>query len=311
MDKEKRKEFRRKVGFLLLKGCGYVHRLPLRWIYRVGTVLGVCAFFLIRQHRRTALESLAIAFPELSLRERKKIARQYFIFMIQEFLETFYFITHERALENISIEGKEYLDEVLRHNKGVVGMTAHLGNFPLMCYKLRREGYKVNVVVRPFRDIYAGRYFEDIRTKHNIRIIYSYPREKCVSSIGRALRRNEIVLILMDQNFGSGGVWVRFFDKLAATSVGPFVFARRTGARLIPFYSVRKGEGIHRIRILPELKLKYAADKDEALLLNTITMTKIIEGWVKENPLQWSWIHKRWKSRPSERVKNKKFKVQV
>jgi KDO2-lipid IV(A) lauroyltransferase len=311
MDKEKKKFLRRRLGWISLKIFSSLNAtLPLKTSYFLGKVLGKIAYLLVLRHRKIALESLSIAFPNLSEEERKKIASDFFIFMAQSSLELLYFLKNPSNLENVSIEGKENLDKALERKKGVIILTAHFGNFPLMSLKLVKEGYTVNVVARPMRDEKAGSYIHSLRTKAGVKTIFSYPRKECVQGIIKALRNNEIVIIQMDQNFGTGGVWVKFFGKLAATPVGAIVLGLRTKATILPSYIFRKGMGEHCIKVLPNEDLIITKDKDETVLLNAIKFTRIIESWIKEAPYQWGWIHRRWKSRPSELVKKMRFKIE-
>ncbi|MFH1767573.1 MAG: lysophospholipid acyltransferase family protein [Candidatus Omnitrophota bacterium] len=287
-----------------------IPKRSLKCIYRVGAVLGRAAYVFVGRHRKVALNSLSTAFPELKEKERIKIAKSFFIFISQSVLELYYFLYNPAAAENIRIEGKEFLDRALKYNKGVIAVTAHMGSFPLICYKLGRLGYKVRVVFRPIRDRMVRQYVDGLRKEAGIKAIFSYPRKQCVVDIVNALRDNEIVLILIDQNFGTGGVWVKFFNNLAATPAGPVVFALRTQAKVLPIYIIREGVGRHCIKIFPHIELETRKDKDETILLNTVKFTAIIEHWVREFPCQWAWIHRRWKSRPSEKVLNTKFRVQ-
>jgi KDO2-lipid IV(A) lauroyltransferase len=160
------------------------------------------------------------------------------------------------------------------------------------------------------RDTKAGSYLHDLRTNAGVKTIYSYPRKACVSSIVKALRDKELVIIQMDQNFGTGGVWVKFFGELAATPVGPIVFALRTGAPVVPVYIYREAKGKHCIKFFPEEELIVTEDKDKTILLNAIKFTRVIESWIRTVPVQWGWIHRRWKSRPSEKIKAMKYRIE-
>lgn len=311
MDKQQRKRIKRRFGwytvriFIFLNGF-----LPLKLSYFLGKVFGTIAYLVVLRHRRIALDSLSIAFPEMSLKEKKTIARQFFIFMSQGSFELLYYLENSHRLDNIRIEGREYLEQALEKKKGAIILTAHLGNFPLMSLKLVKAGFPVNILTRPLRDEKAGSYFQDLRIKAGIKTIFSYPRKECVSNILKALKSNEIVIIQMDQNFGTGGVWVNFFGKLAATPTGPIVLSARTGADIVPAYIHREGVGKHCVRIFPQEELIYREDKNETILVNAIKFTRIIENWVKKETYQWAWIHRRWKSRPSEEIMNIKFKVE-
>ena len=285
-------------------------RLPLSWNYFIGNILGSLAYLLISRHRKIALNSLSIAFPEMSLREKKKITRSYFVLMAQGTLELLYFVENPQQLKSIRVEGREHLETALKKKKGVLLLTAHLGNFPLMLFKLAKQGFPINIVARPMRDKYTDDYITDLRRKAGVKTLLSYPRKTCISGIISALRNNEIVVIQIDQNFGTGGVWVKFFNRLAATPIGPLILALRTKAAIVPSYMVREGRGKHYLKIFSQEELIIKENKDETLLLNAIKFTRIIEEWVRKFPSQWVWIHRRWKSRPPEQIKKSRFKIE-
>lgn len=287
--------------------CG---SLPLGVNYFLGKILGNIAYVLVRRQSKISVENLSLAFPEKSLAEKKRITRDFYVFMAQGSFELLYLLKNPQGLKNTEIEGKEYLVKALAEKKGVILVTAHLGNFPLMSLALARAGFTVNFVTRPMRNKALSDHLYNLRTNAGVKTIFSYPRRECVSGINEALRNNEIVVMQMDQNFGSGGVWVNFFGKLAATPVGPIVLAQRTKAVLVPAYICRKKPPNHCVNIFPQEELIEAPDKQQAVLLNAVKFTRIIEAWVKKETFQWGWIHRRWKSRPSDKIKAMRFKIE-
>lgn len=311
MDKEQKKKWRRDLAWFFMKVSVNVNGvLPLGFNYFLGSVLGRLAYCIVLRHRRVAMESLAVAFPEKSPGQRRQIARDFFVFMAQASFGLLYYLRHPERLSDVHVEGINHIDEALAKGKGVVLVSAHIGSFPLLSLKLASLGYPVNFVTRPMRDSRAGDYLYELRTKAGVKTIFSYPRRECVQDIIVALRRNEVVILQMDQNFGSGGVWVKFFGKLAATPVGPISLALRTQAAVVPAYIYQQSMDRHCIKIFSEERIVLFEDKDETILRNAIRLTRIIEGWIREHPCQWGWIHKRWKSRPSEQVQCLKFKVE-
>jgi KDO2-lipid IV(A) lauroyltransferase len=311
MDKEQKKFIQRRLGFFFLRLFTIINGiLPLRFSYTLGNILGTLAYCFVARHRRIALESLAIAFPHMPVAARRTIARDFFVFMAQGSFELLYVLRNTKSLDNVTIEGREHLDEALAQKRGVIIVTAHIGNFPLMSLKLVKEGYSVSFVTRPMRDEKAGDYLHNLRVASGVKTIFSYPRRECILGITRALRDNEIVILQMDQNFGTGGVWVKFFGLLAATPTGPVTLALRTRACIVPAYIYRESYGKHVVKILKQEPLIETQDKDETVLLNVVKLTNIIESWIKEHPEQWGWIHRRWKSRPSEKMENTKFKIE-
>jgi len=312
MRTEYKKVFARNAAWFFLRLFIVINgTFSLAWSYCVGKLLGTFAYLAVRRHQHIALESLGVAFPKLTLHERKKITKDFFVFMAQSGFELLYFLRHPEKLDNVRILGQESLDKALQNNKGVIMVTAHIGNFPLMSVKLAKAKYPVHFITRPMRDEKAGEYLYRLRTDAGVKTIFSYPRKECIAGILKALRQNEIVIMQIDQNFGDGGVWVKFFGALAATPVGPVTLALRTGAALVPAYIYREGKGKHCVEILPQEELLCTEDNDKTILTNTITLSRIIEGWIRKFPSQWGWIHRRWKSRPPERLYKMKYKIEA
>ncbi|MDD4955246.1 MAG: lysophospholipid acyltransferase family protein [Candidatus Omnitrophica bacterium] len=312
MSSELKKNFARRIAWFFLRTFTVINgSFSLKWSYTLGNLLGSSACSVLPPQRKIAMESLGIAFPGKTIKERKKITRGFFVFMAQSAFELLYFLRHMDKLGSVTIEGRENLDKALKAGKGVILVTAHIGNFPLMSVKLANEGYKVNFVTRPMRDEKAGDYLFNLRENAGVKSIFSYPKKECISGIVKALRNNEIVIMQMDQNFGSGGVWVKFFGKIAATPVGPITLGLRTGAKLVPAYIYREGFSLHRIKVYPEEPLIETENKDETILKNTITFSRIIQSWIEKYPEQWGWIHRRWKSQPPKHLSNLQFKVEA
>ncbi len=306
--KETKKTIQRRAGLFFIKlftlVCGLV---PLGVNIFFGKVFGVMVYWSLRRHRRASIESLSIAFPEISFVARKKLTKKFFIFMVEGGFELLYYLKNADKIKRVvKIKGKRFLDKALARGKGVILVTAHYGNFPLMSLRLAAEGYPVHFVARPMRDKYAEGHFDRLRTQAGVKTISAYPRKACVSGIINALAKNEIVIIQMDQNFGTGGVWVDFFGKLAATPTGPIVLSLRTRAALVPSYISQVQGRKHIVNIFPEEELSLLENKEKTILTNAAKFTKIIEGWIREEPYQWSWIHRRWKSRPPKMNSQKK-----
>ncbi|MDO8580095.1 MAG: lysophospholipid acyltransferase family protein, partial [Candidatus Omnitrophota bacterium] len=230
------------------------------------------------------------------------VARNCFQNVGKGLVELIYFLEHTPMIkERVSFEGKHYLDEAFRQRKGVIAVSGHFGNFPLMLLRCVQEGYQTNAIMRPARDENIEKYFVAQRTKLGLNTIYSQPRKECVDTSLKVLRNNELLLVLLDQNFGSrGGVFVDFFGQKAATATGPVIFAKRTGAPLVPMFMIRQPDDTHKIIVEPPLILEEGRDEQETILINTAKMTQLIELYIRRYPQEWGWMHRRWKSRPTE-----------
>lgn len=266
-------------------------------VTRLFIAIGFC--FAVRQ-KRIARESLNIAFGnEKDSEQIEEISRKCFENLGRGMIELIYFMSHPHMIkERIIIEGKEYLEEALGQGNGVVAVSAHFGNFPLMLLRFVQEGYKTNAIIRPTRDREIEKYFLQERSRLGLNTIYTHPRKTCVDNSIRALRNNELVFIPLDQNFGSGGgVFVNFFGQKAATATGPVVFARRTKAPILPIFIIRESEDMMKIIIEPPMTLEEKGDDKETIYVNVDKITQVIERYIRKYPHEWGWMHRRWKTK--------------
>jgi len=283
---------------------------PHKLFLLIGRAFGQAFYFLSGRHRKTARETMTRAFGAEFVKKNVKLIRDTFSDTLEMLFEMMFYASRKVNPANlIAVEGEENLREALAKGKGVIAVTAHMGCFPTMMATLAMRGHPIHVMMRPLKNEGLGRHADRIMHSYNVTPIYSYPRDKAITESLRCIKNNGIMVILMDQNYGSGGVWVDFFGELAATPTGSVVMALRTGAQIVPMYSLRDGLGKYRVVIeKPYAIVKYPTD-DETILRNVANLTKRIEGWIKANPRNWFWFHKRWKSRPSEKVLKRPFTV--
>lgn len=278
-------------------------RLP-PWFVRVSTaVLLTIAYPCIIRQRRIATESIDIAFGNTKSQvEKQAIVKQCFLNFGRGMTEMLYCLAHfDKVKEKISIQGQEHLDAALAKKNGVIAVTAHFGNFPLMMLYFALRGYKTSSIIRPARDQELSDYFERKRTAFGLKTIYAIPRRACVLQSLKELRDNGLLFIPIDQNFGSGGgVYVDFFGQKAATATGPAVFAMRTGAVILPMFIVRHSREKHKIIIEPAIAVEKGEGERAVITATMAKITALIERYIRRYPQEWAWMHRRWKSRPSK-----------
>jgi len=306
MDVKKiRTSISRFLAWLGLKVCSLIIKfMPATWIYEFAKNIGSLGYLVATKQRRIALESLRMAFgQEKSEVEIERIARDCFILIAKSGVELIFLMDRPQLLkQRVDIIGKEYLDIGLSKGKGVILVSAHFGNFPLLMARLSLAGYKVGGIMRYMRDERVEKIFLAKRQRFNIKTIYIQPRNVCVETTIRSLRNNEIVFIPLDQNFGTGGVYVDFFGKKAATATGPVILAQRTQANIIPCFIIRQKDDTHKIILGQTLDLKRGNSPQETITTNIQKLTDIIESYIRRYPAEWGWIHRRWKTRPKTEV---------
>ena len=284
---------------LLWMGRRYA-RLPARAARRLGPGLGTLMRYLSPRHYRIVLTNLKLAFgEEKDDRELRRIAAACYRHLgkcLMEFIRL-PAMTPEEVKQISGYEGREYLDEALSRGRGVILLTAHLGNWEMVGARIAADGYPLNVIARAQRDDRLTEYIRDTRRLAGMRVLH---REESVRASLRALRKNELVGILLDQNAGDEGIFVDFFGHLASTAPGAAAFALRTGAAVVPTFGRRNPDDTHTIIFQEVPPLIRSGDLKQDIAANTAHYTKLIEAQIRRQPEQWFWLHKRWKSRPPE-----------
>lgn len=298
------KTFRRFIARWLYYFFIWLFRVtPYRVIKIISNGILVAGYTLLIRLRRNAMETLTIALgKEKSQAELKRICKECFYNFGSGLIEIGVFIARPHLIvEKVHFDGdsKKHLDAALREGNGVLGVSAHLGNFPLMLLYLAQKGYPINAVIRPSRDETVEEDFQEARSKLGLKTIHSYPRETCVSESIRCLRAQELLIMLMDQNTGSkSGTVVDFFGQKTGAPSGPVIFAMRTGCAILPIFTMRDREDTHKIIALPHFYLEKKSTDEETIQFNVQKLTSIIESQIRVDLKEWGWMHRRWKSRP-------------
>lgn len=283
---------------------------PLNIALAVGRFYGHLAYIFVKRHREVSYETIKTALGK-DVKESKQIVKACFVNFGEILVETLYYAIHRIDInKRINIVGEEHLKNAIEKDKGVICVSAHMGCFSLAMYTLQLYGIKTNMMLRPLRSRFFGKIVKNLMDGRDVISIFSKPAKKAIFQSLKALKNKELLMILMDQNFGTGGVWVDYFGKLAATPTGAVVLAHRSGATLLPMHMIRDKAGYHTLLIEPEFKLKEYDNPDQMIMENVAILTKKIEGWVKEYPEIWSWMHRRWKSRPDENDLKVPYRVQ-
>jgi KDO2-lipid IV(A) lauroyltransferase len=301
--KKIRTSITRFLSFVGLVTCSsIINFIPTRFLYGFANTISFLAYKFAVKQRQVALSSLNVAFgKDKTKAELDNIARDCFTIIAKSAVELMFLMNKPSlAKKRVSIEGREYLDKALAKGCGVILVSAHFGNFPLLLGRLALDGYKAAGIMKPMRDTRMEKLFLKKRDKFGVRTIYSMPRDACVNKTIQALRNNELLFIPIDQNFGTGGVFVNFFGRKAATAVGPVVLAQRTGAAILPCFIVRQPDDTHKIIFEPALSLEKGESTQDTVLVNIQKLTDIIEAYIRKYPAEWGWIHRRWKSQPSQ-----------
>ncbi|MGD8353703.1 MAG: lysophospholipid acyltransferase family protein [Pseudomonadota bacterium] len=283
----------------LLWILGHIFRiLPYPAALWTGSFLGRVGYSLARRRRKLALENLRESLgSEMSVEELEKTARASFESLGKNAVEFLRLpvINRENIGKYTTVEGEENLSDALAEKKGVLILSAHLGNWDMLSAWLALNGYPLSIISKKSRSEALNRLWMGYREKVGIGILMG--RGIMKESI-RHLRNGELVGFVLDQNARrSEGVFVPFFGREACTITNLALLARRTGAPVVPLYTYRVGR-IHRIVLEKPLPHHQQPDADADILERTRSYAQWTEKVVRLHPDQWTWLHDRWKTRP-------------
>ncbi len=287
------------LGYLLFRlGTFGVKRLPVASLSSCGGKIGLLTFHLLRGWRRVALNNLNLVFGrEKAKDEIQWMCRTLFKNMARDMMEVYRCVDFEdRYFKTlVRFEGKEHLDHALKEGKGAIAVSAHLGNFPLMCARLANEGYPLSLVARDPENPKIAKAITSLRDAVGIESIPDEPRMACVSRCFKALKGNRVLMLQIDQNAPVTEAWVDFFGYLVPTFKGPVLLSIRTGAPILPMFVRRNQNNFHQITVHPPFTLNITGNAEHDITSNLARLTKIIEVAIRDYPEQWLWIYRRFK----------------
>lgn len=287
------------ITFGLLRTLGLLFRfLPRPACLRIGQAFGELVFRLDRKHRRLALANIEMAFgPAIEPAERRRIARDSFRHFGRVTADSLKW-SHLRASRRaklLRVEGEEHIRRALRAGRGALIFSAHFGNWEVAAEAVAALA-PLSVVARPLDNPLVEGELARFRNRLGARIISKFQAAK---PILQALRRNELVAILIDQNvLRSQAVFVDFFGCPAATTPGLASFHLRTRSPLIPVFCFPGPRSSYLVKVGEPLTFDPGGEFDRDVLKITQACTKMIEAEIRENPGLWFWFHNRWKTRP-------------
>lgn len=263
---------------------------------RFGVLLGWLAYYLVKKYREIALGNLRLAFPDKSGKEIRSLAKYCFINQGKGLMETLslYKLAGGKFHRLVEIKGKENVKAAFDRKKGVIVLASHFGNWELLGMGLNIAGIPLNIIARRVYIEELEKMLAEIRNSVGTKIITRGEADTPYKTI-RALRRNEGVGILIDQNVKSiQGVYVNFFNRKAYTPTALAAIALKTGAAVLPCFIVREKGDRFTMEILKPVDLIQTGEREKDIETNTQRFTDIIESYVRRDPAQWVWFHERW-----------------
>lgn len=272
--------------------------LALPYAWRVRFVGRVMQHLIgpLAGYRKSALTNLALIWPDKPENERQKIASRCLNNVGRTFIENYSRNDFPARQTDNVLEGPGLaaLETAAKQKRPVILVTGHYGNYEAVRATLVARGFDVGGLYRNMRNPYFNAHY--VRTMEAFGGPVFPQGRKGTAGFVRHLRDGGQLVLLFDQHV-RGAPYVDFLGHPARTAVSAAELCLRYNAVLIPFYGIRKEDGL-RFRTVLEAPVAHSTP-----LEMTQALSDSLASRITEDPNQWFWVHRRW--RPPGRKKAK------
>jgi len=199
-------------------------------------------------------------------------------------------MTSERLYDIVRIEERANLDALIK-TKGGFLMTGHFANWEMIPAVPFQRGCPLHIVYRKANNPYIDKLIYKIRETHQA-------SSSAKGSVGarqiiKALKDGKHVAMLVDQK-QNDGIAVPFFGVPAMTAPAIATLALKYDFPIHPARLVRVQDHKFRYVFYPAITIERTGDEKQDVLNLMTKINLILEGWIREYPEQWFWVHNRW-----------------
>jgi Kdo2-lipid IVA lauroyltransferase/acyltransferase len=300
----KKKPYRIFLYLFLRVVAGLVYILPRPIALGLARNLSHFAYGFIHRQREKTIENLRRAFSsEKSEQEIQAIAKKVFENFALTGVEILQAPKFNRETFLEIVDGADEVcavyDSILAEGKGLLSITAHIGNWELLGGFVAFSGYPLSVLARRIYYEPYNKWIVGIRSGLKMKTIY---RDDSSRQILKILERNEIVGLLPDQDMDRlKGIFVPFFGRPAYTAIAPVRLSITSGAPILPNFLVRTKGDRYRVLMGKPIRPIPGVSRDEAVQRMTEDWMSQFEKVIREYPEQWGWMHNRWKTQIADK----------
>jgi KDO2-lipid IV(A) lauroyltransferase len=272
-----------------------IAQIPKGYLLFFGKILGNLLYCLAVRQRRIVNRNLRFSLVATSQQQIQSMAKkifQNFAITILEFLQMSC-LSKQELISKVHVEGEEILIEAAAKKKGIVLITAHLGNYEMVAQCAPcLLGLQLSAVAKSMRNVWLNRFIHNLRTRFGNKIIY---KKGALPEMMQTLRRGAMVGILMDISRRFDGVEVNFFGRRATATPAAVLLGLRCKSPIITGFCYRNPKGQLIAQVEPPVEIRRTGDLRSDLQFTTQLITDRVERAIRRHPEQWNWMLKRWK----------------
>ena len=244
--------------------------------------------------QKTVMRNLRIAFPDMAEAEREALALAQWEQTGRAFAETA--VMDLLVKQNrIEVVGLERLHAIRDSGKPVVFAGGHFANIETLAATITGSGVPCQITYRAANNPYVDAQIIAARARYGVKLFAPKGGDGARELLA-GMARGESVALMNDQKF-SEGPEVTFFGQPVNAAPGPSRLALRFGTVLQPMSTVRLPGVRFRVTVYQPIELEKTGDRQADIARGVQTITTFIEERVRESPVDWFWVHKRWPDR--------------
>ncbi len=267
--------------------------LPPRFGYALFGWIGSLFFILFKEAREPLRANLRHVMPKAPAQQIDATARQTLRNHLKNYYDFFRAsrLSSEQIKAMVEAHGLEHLEAARSKGKGVIFITAHFGNLDIVGQTFTLRGYPVTVPAEHVKPEILFQEIVKVRSAKGMKII---PVDGPLLSLMRAIKKNELIGLASDLDITKSGIFVNFFEAPARLPDGYAQLALKTGAPILPAFSVRKPDNTFEAYAEPAIELKKTGDMDADVRAGVEQIVRVMEKWLGAHPEQWVMFHRIW-----------------
>lgn len=244
--------------------------------------------------QKTVMRNLRIAFPDMDEAEREALALAQWEQTGRAFAET---AVMDRlvAEDRVEVVGRERLDAIRESGRPVVFVSGHFANFETLAATIVGAGVPCQITYRAANNPYVDAQIRAARARYGV-TLFAPKGGEGARELLEGMARGESVALMNDQKFSEGPEAI-FFGQPVNAAPGPSRLALRFGTVLQPLSVVRLPGVRFRLTVHEPIELQGTGERSADIARGVQAVTSFIEDRVRENPVDWFWVHKRWPDR--------------
>ncbi|MCK4852480.1 MAG: mitochondrial fission ELM1 family protein, partial [Candidatus Omnitrophica bacterium] len=195
----------------------------------------------------------------------------------------------------VRVRNMERIEKAAKNPGGMILVSAHFGNWELSTMTSAVKGFPLYVLTRDQKMKRLSELLNLLRESKGNTVIR---KGSDVKKIFKVLRAGKSIGLLADQNAGISGRLVDFFGRPASAVTGPYRFAQKSGAWILPAFIHRTRGPYHELVVEEPMVI----GKNEDIMPYVRRYSRLLEKRIRDFPTQWFWMHKRWKATPLKKI---------